>query len=90
VDEIYNYQDHRMRDEKAIEVLHRENRKKFVPAQDRNHLLFSWHTRFHRGYAHMLKAGEDMNVTYPNIPEDIREYLGDCGCAISKNNRRAS
>ena len=38
----------------------------------------------------MLKAGEDMNVTYPNIPEDIREYLGDCGCAISKNNRRAS
>jgi len=62
-DEIYNYQDHRISDEKAIEVLHRGNWEKFVPAQDRRSLLFSWHTKFHRGYSHMLKTAEDMKVT---------------------------
>jgi len=62
-----------MSGEKGIEVLHRGNWKKFVPAQDRSSLLFYWHTRFHIGYAHMLKAAEDMNVTWPNISEDIRD-----------------
>lgn len=38
----------------------------------------------------MLKAAEDLNVIWPDISEDIREYLGDCGCAMSKNNRRKS
>ena len=36
----------------------------------------------------MLKASEDMSVTWPNISEDIRKYLGDCSCAMSKNTRR--
>jgi len=84
VDEMYKYQDHRMSDEKAIEVSHKGNWKKFPPAQDRRPLLFSWQTRLHRGYAHMLKAVEDMNVTWPNISEDIRECVGDCGCAMFK------
>jgi hypothetical protein len=84
LDEIYYYQDHRMSDVKAIEILHRENWKKFVSTQDRRSLLFSWYTRFYRGYAHMLKGAEDKNVTWPNISEDIREYLRGCSYAISK------
>lgn len=36
----------------------------------------------------MNKCAEDMNVTWPYITEDIREYLSDCGCAVTKNNRR--
>jgi len=56
-----------MSGEKGIEVLYRGNWRKFVPAQDRRSYLFSWHTRLHRGYAHMLKAAEDMNITWPNI-----------------------
>ena len=79
-----------MSGEKGIEVLYRGNWRKFVPAQDRRSYLFSWHTRLHRGYAHMLKAAEDMNITWPNISDDIREYLGDCGCGMYKNNRRKS
>jgi len=29
----------------------------------------------------MIKAVEDLNVTWPIILEYIRKYLGDCGCA---------
>ena len=72
--EIYYYQDHRMTDEKAIEVLRRRNWKKFAPAQDRWSLLFSWNTRFHRGHGHMFKAPEDMNFTWLIILEGIREF----------------
>ena len=36
----------------------------------------------------MIKCAEDMNVTWPYITEDIREYLSDCGCAVTKNNQR--
>jgi hypothetical protein len=31
-----------------------------------------------------------LNVIWPDISEDIREYLGDCGCAMPKKNRRKS
>jgi hypothetical protein len=72
--EIYYYQDHRMSDEKAIEVLRRGNWNKFTPAQDGWSLLFSWNTRFHRGHGRMFKAAEDMNFTCPNILEGIREF----------------
>jgi hypothetical protein len=36
----------------------------------------------------MLKAAKNMNVNWTNISEDIREYLGHCGCAMSKNIRQ--
>jgi hypothetical protein len=87
LDEVYSYQDHRRTEDGFIEVLQRRMWKRSVSAQDRQSLLFSWHTRFHRGYAHMIKWAEDMNVTWPYITKDIREYLSDCGCALTKNNR---
>ena len=36
----------------------------------------------------MFKCAEEMSVTWPNISEDIRDFLCDCGCALSKENRR--
>ena len=38
----------------------------------------------------MLKAAEDLSVAEPIISKDIRDHLGDCGCVMSKNNRRRS
>jgi len=51
-------------------------------------MLFSWHIWSYKGYARIFKAAEDLNVTWPNSSEYIREYLGDYDCAMSKNNRR--
>jgi hypothetical protein len=50
-------------------LLHRVNWQKFVPAQDQRSVLFSWEIRFHRGYAYVLKAAEDLNTTWPKIQE---------------------
>jgi len=70
-----------MSDEMAIEVLHIGNWKKFVRGQDPRSSLFSWHTRFHRGYAHMHRV---IRTSFGQSSREHQRVHGDCGCAMSK------
>jgi len=82
VGEIYNYQDHRMSDEKTIEELHEGNWKKFVPVQHRRSSVWKIVVQafgFLVGTFRCSSAGWKIHgqVFEPRYQEDCFIYLND-------------
>ena len=89
VDELYSYPDFRLHESgKFYEVWSRKKWRRFVPAEERRAVMNSLHTFKHLGYTRIMNAANDACLTWPRISEDVQEFLIDCGCSLSKKNRR--
>ena len=73
---------------KFYEVFSRNKWRRFIPANERRSLLNSLHTLKHFRYTRMLFSAKKAGITWPLISEDVKEFLTDFGCSLSKKNRR--
>jgi hypothetical protein len=89
ISQLYEYPEFRNKEGKdSFEVIHKGTWKDFIPAADRRNYLNSLHSSFHYGYNKMITEASNANFTWPGISEDIKLFLSDCSCALSKKNRR--
>lgn len=84
-DEIYSYSDFKLTNEKEIMVFYRQEWKTFILPEKRRSFLVTLHSSDHHGYTKMMN---NLPGHWPSIAEDIKQFLADCLCSLTKKNRR--
>jgi hypothetical protein len=89
LDELYQYPEFKESEDELGQyvVLHKGKWKKFVLPENRRELLTTVHTSSHYGYSKMLNECSEL-YHWPGMLDDIRSFLSDCLCSLTKKNRR--
>jgi hypothetical protein len=89
IEELYEFSEFRnIEGTSDYEVLHKGVWKRYVFAENRRSFLTAMHSANHFGYSKMINGFKEMKVTWLGISQDIMEFLSDCNCARTENNRR--